>query len=152
MGAKISTDDSSVVVAGGLTHQTIIDATNCPDIIPVLSALAAVSEGTTKIINAARLRIKECDRLTAMRSELNKLGANVVELPDGLVIHGKPEGLNGGGAVDAWNDHRIAMSLAIIAAKCKDSFELTGAGSVAKSYPVFWEDYKSVGGQIEVLK
>lgn len=152
MGAKITIGETQVIVAGGDTHATVIDATNCPDIIPVLSALASVSEGTTKIINAARLRIKECDRLTAMRSELNKLGANVTELSDGLVIDGKPEGLNGGNTVDAWNDHRIAMSLAIIAGKCKESFELTGAGSVAKSYPIFWEDYKSVGGQIEVLE
>lgn len=152
MGAKLTTSESAVIVVGGQTHETTIDATNCPDIIPVLSALAAVSEGTTKIVNAARLRIKECDRLTAMRSELNKLGANVTELPDGLIIEGKPEGLAGGGAVDAWNDHRIAMSLAIVAAKCKEGFELTGAGSVAKSYPIFWEDYKSVGGQIEVLE
>ena len=151
MGAKITTSENSVVVAGGLTHDTVIDATNCPDIIPVLSALASVSKGTTKIINAARLRIKECDRLAAMRTELNKLGANVTELPDGLIIEGKPEGLPGGGNVDAWNDHRIAMSLAIVAAKCQEGFELTGAGSVAKSYPIFWEDYKSIGGQIEVL-
>ena len=152
MGAKISTTNDSVIVLGSSTHETIIDATNCPDIIPVLSALAAVSAGTTKIINAARLRIKECDRLAAMRSELNKLGANVTELPDGLVIEGKPEGLLGGGCVDAWNDHRIAMSLAVVACKCQKAFELTGAGSVAKSYPIFWEDYKSIGGQVEVLK
>ncbi|MDO4178050.1 MAG: 3-phosphoshikimate 1-carboxyvinyltransferase [Phascolarctobacterium sp.] len=152
MGADISTTDTAVIVQGKETHATTIDATNCPDIIPALSALAAVSAGTTKIINAARLRIKECDRLAAMCSELNKLGAKVTELPDGLVIEGKPDGLAGGGQVDAWNDHRIAMSLAVVAAKCHEGFTLTGAGSVAKSYPIFWEDYKSVGGQIEVLK
>ena len=113
--------------------------------------LAAVSEGTTKIINAGRLRIKECDRLAAMTSELNKMGAAITEELEGLTITGKPEGLRGGVEADAWNDHRIAMSLAIAAQCCAEPITLTGAGSVSKSYPDFWQDYQSVGGKIEVL-
>ena len=149
MGAAISQTENSVTVNGGATKATLIDAANCPDIIPVLTVLAAVSEGTTKIINAGRLRIKECDRLAAMTSELNKMGAAITEEPEGLTIIGKPEGLKGGVQVDAWNDHRIAMSLAIAAQKCAGPIILTGAESVAKSYPTFWEDYKSVGGLVE---
>ena len=149
MGAAISQTENSVTVNGGATKATLIDAANCPDIIPVLTVLAAVSEGTTKIINAGRLRIKECDRLAAMTSELNKMGAAITEEPEGLTIIGKPEGLKGGVQVDAWNDHRIAMSLAIAAQKCAEPIILTGAESVAKSYPTFWEDYKSVGGLVE---
>lgn len=149
MGAVIKQDANSVTVNGGATKATVIDAANCPDIIPVLTVLAAVSEGTTKIINAGRLRIKECDRLAAMTSELNKMGANITEEPEGLTIVGKPQGLVGGVQVDAWNDHRIAMSLAIAAQKCAAPIILTGAESVAKSYPTFWEDYKSVGGLVE---
>ena len=149
MGAVIKQDANSVTVNGGATKATVIDAANCPDIIPVLTVLAAVSEGTTKIINAGRLRIKECDRLAAMSSELNKMGANITEEPEGLTIVGKPQGLVGGVQVDAWNDHRIAMSLAIAAQKCAAPIILTGAESVAKSYPTFWEDYKSVGGLVE---
>ena len=149
MGAAIKQDALSVTVSGGATKATVIDATNCPDIIPVLTVLAAVSEGTTKIINAGRLRIKECDRLAAMTSELNKMGAAITEEPEGLTIVGKPEGLKGGVTVDAWNDHRIAMSLAIAAQKCAVPIILTGAESVAKSYPTFWEDYKKVGGLVE---
>ena len=149
MGAVIKQDANSVTVNGGATKATVIDAANCPDIIPVLTVLAAVSEGTTKIINAGRLRIKECDRLAAMTSELNKMGANITEEPEGLTIVGKPQGLVGGVQVDAWNDHRIAMSLAIAAQKCAVPIILTGAESVAKSYPTFWEDYKSVGGLVE---
>ena len=144
MGAAISQTENSVTVNGGATKATLIDAANCPDIIPVLTVLAAVSEGTTKIINAGRLRIKECDRLAAMTSELNKMGATITEEPEGLTIIGK-----GGVQVDAWNDHRIAMSLAIAAQKCAEPIILTGAESVAKSYPTFWEDYKSVGGLVE---
>lgn len=149
MGAAISQTENSVTVNGGATKATLIDAANCPDIIPVLTVLAAVSEGTTKIINAGRLRIKECDRLAAMTSELNKMGAAITEEPEGLTIIGKPDGLKGGVRVDAWNDHRIAMSLAIAAQKCAEPIILSGAESVAKSYPTFWEDYKSVGGLVE---
>ena len=151
MGADIVKNADSVTVNSGATQATVIDASNCPDIIPVLTVLAAVSEGTTKIINAGRLRIKECDRLAAMTSELNKMGAEITEEPEGLTISGKPEGLQGGVEVDAWNDHRIAMSLAIAAQCCAEPITLTGAGSVSKSYPDFWEDYKSVGGKFEVL-
>ena len=152
MGAAIKQDANSITVNGGATKATMIDAANCPDIIPVLTVLAAVSEGTTKIIDAGRLRIKECDRLAAMTSELNKMGAAITEESEGLTIIGKPEGLKGGVTVDAWNDHRIAMSLAIAAQKCREPIILTGAESVAKSYPTFWEDYKSVGGLVEEVK
>lgn len=128
----------------------VIDASNCPDIIPVLTVLAAVSTGTTRIINAARLRIKECDRLAAMTQELNKIGADITELEDGLIINGR-SWLKGDAQVDAWNDHRVAMSLAIAAVKCKAPIILTGAESVQKSYPDFWQDYQQLGGKTEVL-
>lgn len=151
MGAVIHKDGTCLNIESSVTQGTLIDATDCPDIIPVLTVLAAVSKGRTEIINAGRLRIKECDRLAAMTTELNKLGAAVTELPEGLIIEGKPEGLQGGAEVDAWNDHRIAMSLAIAAQRCQEPIVLSGAGSVAKSYPEFWRDYESVGGKIEVL-
>ncbi len=151
MGADVTTDAGSVTVKNGTTKATIIDAANCPDIIPIITVLAAVSEGATHIINAGRLRIKECDRLAAMTSELNKMGAQITEEAEGLVIEGLPQGLKGGAEVDAWNDHRIAMSLAVAAQVCAEPVVLTGAGSVSKSYPDFWQDYTSVGGKIEVL-
>lgn len=149
MGGNINMD-SEINASPGKLRGTVIDAAGCPDIIPVLAVLAALSEGTTRIINAGRLRIKECDRLAAMTRELNRLGAKVTELEDGLIIEGRPEGLDGGCSVDAWNDHRIAMSLAIAAAGCARPFTLTGAGSVAKSYPAFWHDYRQAGGRTEV--
>ena len=151
MGAKLTQEQEAVTAEQSTTAGCVIDAADCPDIIPVLTVLAAVSAGTTKIINAARLRIKECDRLAAMTSELNKLGAKITELPDGLIIEGCEQGLRGGAQVDAWNDHRIAMSLAVAAAACNEPFTLTGAASVAKSYPEFWQDYLQAGGKMEVL-
>lgn len=151
MGAGLEEQGTNLLVEKSTTQGIIIDAADCPDIIPILTVLAAVSHGRTEIINAGRLRIKECDRLAAISRELSRLGADVSELPEGLAIEGKPEGLRGGAEVDAWNDHRIAMSLAIAAQCCKEPIVLTGAGSVAKSYPEFWQDYQSVGGKIEVL-
>lgn len=151
MGAKLTQEQEVVTAEQSTTAGCVIDAADCPDIIPVLTVLAAVSAGTTKITNAARLRIKECDRLAAMTSELNKLGAKITELPDGLIIEGCEQGLRGGAQVDAWNDHRIAMSLAVAAAACNEPFTLTGAASVAKSYPEFWQDYLRAGGKVEVL-
>ena len=149
MGARINIDEANMVItsSSALTKATIIDAADCPDIIPVLAVLAAVSEGTTEIINAGRLRIKECDRLKAVATELGKLGADITELADGLVIKGRK--LLTGGEVECWNDHRIAMSLAIASCKCQSELVVHGTESVKKSYPKFWEDFVALGGQIE---
>ena len=111
-----------------------------------MTVLAALSEGQTNIINASRLRIKESDRLTAISTELNKLGADVVEVGDSLVINGKPS--LSGGRVDSWNDHRIAMALAIASIKATEEVTITNSDAVNKSYPDFWEDFKSLGGRV----
>ena len=151
MGADITVQDGTFTVAPSGLHGCEIDAADCPDLVPVLSVAAAVAEGTTHIINAGRLRIKECDRLAAMHSELVKLGADITEEPEGLLIKGKPEGLQGGTVVDAWNDHRIAMSMAVATLACKEPVTLTGGESVSKSYPEFWNDYAAVGGKTEKI-
>lgn len=127
---------------------TIIDGSQCPDIIPVISLVAALSEGTTEIINAGRLRIKECDRLAAVASELNKLGAKITEKKDGLVIKGVAS-LKGGVEVWSHKDHRIAMTLAIASTVCELPIVLKDYECVSKSYPEFWEDFKSLGGRFE---
>ena len=112
-----------------------------------LAVVSALSKGTTKIINSSRLRIKECDRLKAITTELIKLGANIKETEDGLIIEGKEEFL-GGVEVWSWNDHRIAMSLAIAATRCKNPIILNDFECVSKSYPNFFEDYKNLGGEV----
>ena len=151
MGADITVQDGIFTVAPSELHGCEIDAADCPDLVPVLSVAAAVAEGTTHIINAGRLRIKECDRLAAMYSELVKLGADITEEPEGLLIKGKPEGVQGGAVVDAWNDHRIAMSMAVATLACNEPVTLTGGESVSKSYPEFWNDYAAVGGKTEKI-
>ncbi|MBR1590512.1 MAG: 3-phosphoshikimate 1-carboxyvinyltransferase [Acidaminococcaceae bacterium] len=152
MGAAITETDTALLVRPSRLHGCVIDAADCPDLVPVLSVAAAVAEGTTRIINAGRLRIKECDRLAAMHAELQKLGADITEEPEGLLIQGRPEGLAGGAVADAWNDHRIAMSMAVAALACKAPVTLTGGESVGKSYPAFWNDYAAVGGKAAVIE
>ena len=124
----------------------VIDATNCPDIIPILTVCAALTKGKTEIINAGRLRIKECDRLTAISTQLNKLGADIIEHEESLAINGV-DSLNGG-YVDSFKDHRISMSLAIASSRCKDDIIIKDYMCVKKSYPHFYEDFKKLGGEI----
>lgn len=146
MEGKLRTGEDLIEVNESETRGTIIDASQCPDLVPILTVLGSVSNGTTKIINGERLRIKESDRIKAISTELNKLGANIKELEDGLLIEGKKE--LKGGTVDSWNDHRIAMALAVASIKCTEPVIITGSDAVKKSYPGFWKDFVKLGGKI----
>ncbi len=139
-GANVSTDADSVTVRRGELYPVTIDAAPIPDLIPVLSVLACGAVGDTYIENAARLRLKESDRLQSTAKLINDLGGNAEELPEGLIIHGTG-GLRGG-TVDPCNDHRIAMSAAVAACLCRESVTVTGANCVQKSYPAFWADFE----------
>lgn len=148
-GAKITQLDNEVTVEKGELKAITIDASQIPDLVPVLSVCAAFAEGTTKIINAERLRIKECDRLKATAELLNNLGGKVKELSDGLEITGVSS-LKGGN-VNGYNDHRIIMSAAVCAARSDEDITATFAMSINKSYPDFYIDYNSIGGKANVL-
>lgn len=148
-GAKVTQLDNEVTVEKGELKAITIDASQIPDLVPVLSVCAAFAEGTTKIINAERLRIKECDRLKATAELLNNLGGKVKELSDGLEITGVPS-LKGGN-VNGYNDHRIVMSAAVCAARSDEDITATFAMSINKSYPDFYIDYNSIGGKANVL-
>ena len=150
MGAKLEIFDDYVIVKPNKTKGTIIDVSQCPDIAPILTVLGALSEGETKIINAERLRIKESDRIISIKTELNKLGAEVEEVGDSLVIQGV-DTFEGGVEVSAWNDHRIAMSLAIASTRCEKEIVIEEAESVKKSYPHFWEEFEKMGGEISTF-
>ncbi|MBE6068096.1 MAG: 3-phosphoshikimate 1-carboxyvinyltransferase [Clostridium lundense] len=147
MGANIKISEDTIEVCESETKGIVIDASECPDLVPILSVLGALSEGTTKIINAERVRIKECDRLKAMQTELSKVGADIEETEDGLIIKGKSS--LKGGTVDSWNDHRIAMAMAVASIKCQEPIIITNSNAVTKSYPEFWKDFKMLGGNID---
>ncbi|WP_186428636.1 3-phosphoshikimate 1-carboxyvinyltransferase [Clostridium sp. BSD9I1] len=147
MGANIKISEDIIEVCKSQTTGIVIDASECPDLVPIFSVLGALSEGTTKIINAERVRIKECDRLKAMKTELTKVGADIEETKDGLIIRGKSS--LKGGTVDSWNDHRIAMAMAVASIKCQEPIIITNSNAVTKSYPEFWKDFKMLGGNID---
>jgi 3-phosphoshikimate 1-carboxyvinyltransferase len=120
-----------------------IDASQIPDLVPVLSVVAAAAaEGTTRVYNAARLRIKESDRLESTRNMLLNLGGDAEITADGLLIHGKLRLT--GGTVDGSGDHRIVMSAATAACVCENPVTITGCEAVSKSYPAFFEDWGKV--------
>lgn len=138
-GASVEASDGAVTVRRAELSPVTIDAAPIPDLVPVLSVLACGATGDTRIINAARLRMKESDRLQTTAKLISDLGGAVDELPDGLVIHGT--GSLTGGRVDSCGDHRIAMSAAVAAGLCRESVMIGGADCVQKSYPAFWEDF-----------
>ena len=128
-----------------------IDVSQCPDLVPPLAAMAALRKGDCRICGAARLRIKESDRLSAVTAALNAMGARVEELPDALLIRGVNR-LKGGAVIDCCNDHRIAMMCAVAATRAAGGETLLkGAECVRKSYPDFWQVYRELGGDLDVL-
>lgn len=141
-GAHVSFSQGEYFVQKNALHACHIDAGEIPDLVPVLSVVAALSEGETHITNAARLRLKESDRLKTTAAMLQGLGADVRELPDGLVIRGRPQ--LSGGTVDSYNDHRIAMAAAVAACSCTAPVTVLQAQCVEKSYPRFWDDYEAL--------
>ncbi len=143
-GAEIRETENGYFVRRSRLRGLTIDAKPIPDLIPVLSVVAALSEGETRIINAGRLRLKESDRLSSTAALIRALGGEAEELEDGLVIRGKPR--LSGGSVDSWGDHRIAMAAATAACGCTAPVELSGAQAVNKSYPRFWEDFNALTG------
>ena len=126
-----------------------VDVSGCPDLLPPLAVMAAIRQGTTCFVNAARLRIKESDRLATVHHLLTALGGQAEEGPDSLTVHGVSAFT--GGTVDGANDHRIVMAAAIAATRANAPVTILGAEAVNKSYPSFWDDYKRLGGVFDVL-
>ena len=145
MGCRM--DGGAVLPPKRLTA-THIDGSQCPDIVPIAALAACLCHGETKITGAARLRIKECDRLAATAQELSKLGARIEETPDGFLIQGV-ERLAGGATVWSHGDHRIAMMLAVAATVCQESIYLEDYPCVRTSYPGFFRDFTALGGKAD---
>lgn len=143
-GADVTWSEDNVRVEKCTLRPFATDVSQIPDLVPVLAVLACGINGTSRLTNAARLRLKESDRLEAMTRELTKLGADVEELPDGLVIHGT--GRLRGGAVESHNDHRVVMALCAAALVADGEVEINGTEAVKKSAPRFFEEWAAIGG------
>lgn len=148
-GAKIAVDGTDIAVSSGEMSGITVDVSAIPDAVPILAVLACAAGGETKIVNAARLRIKESDRLKSVTAMITTLGGDITELADGLVINGS--GKLNGGVVDSFNDHRIAMAAAIACSICEQEVIITNAQAVEKSYPKFFEHFNMLGGEADVI-
>lgn len=151
MGAKISYNKKKceiTVASGRLSNFNIFAAQN-PDLVPVLAVLGACAEGTMRILGVSRLRYKESDRLYAINDGLTKLGVNVTEVEDGLLIKGQKQFDNSN--LNGFNDHRIVMAFSVAAIRARERISISDAESISKSYPSFFEDYNKLGGSVNVL-
>lgn len=128
-----------------------VDVSDIPDLVPALAAAAAYRAGkVTRFVNGARLRLKESDRISTTCSMLRALGALAEEEEDSITIWGRDTlPGTGEGFVDCCNDHRIAMAAAAAAVGCIGKVRLLGAECVGKSYPMFWDDYRRLGGEVK---
>ncbi len=144
-GACVEQTETAVRVRGGVLCGCSVDIDPVPDLLPILSVAAACAEGETLFYNAARLRLKESDRLVSTAAMLRALGGRAEVGPDWLRVYGTPLT---GGTVDACHDHRIAMSAAIAAGVCSGPVHICDALCVGKSYPKFYEDLCLLGGAV----
>jgi 3-phosphoshikimate 1-carboxyvinyltransferase len=143
MGCRVEECDAGITVHGRPLRGVDVDMNDISDSVMTLGAAACLAEGPTTIRNVAHIRHKETDRMAALATELRKLGAEVEERDDGLTIH--PRQL-AGCAVDTYNDHRMAMSLALVGLTVP-GVVIRDPGCVAKTYPGFWEDLDSLRGE-----
>jgi len=141
MGCVVNREMDRVTVAGGPLTGVDVDMGAMPDMVPTLAAVALFAEGKTTIRNVGHLRFKESDRLNAVTEEWRKLGGRVEEFEDSLIVHGGEKLF--GAKVDPHDDHRLAMSLAVVGLKVP-GVRIQNPACVNKSFPEFWDLWKGV--------
>ncbi len=150
-GTEINVRGKTVEVLGtGELRGVDLDCANNPDLVPILSVLGSVADGRTSIGNVPHLRLKESDRLKVLAAGLQKMGAKVVELQDGLKLTGVEE--LKGASVQSHDDHRMAMAFAVAGLVARGQTIVDGAESIPVSYPTFVEDMRKIGAKVEVFE
>ncbi len=142
MGCEVTKQGDGITVQGPEQLTGIeVDMGNMPDVAPTLAVVAAFAKGKSIIYNIEHLRIKECDRLSAMVTELGKMGVTVEEEQDRMIIHGSSGGENlHGAAIETYNDHRIAMCFGVAGLRVA-GVKVHGEECVVKSFPDFWQRF-----------
>ena len=149
LGASVTLGDVALGVTGnGPLRGIRLDGDPLIDSVPVLVAAACFAEGESRFENVAHLRLKESDRIGDLCMELGRAGCDVAPLDDGILVRGQPAGVAGGVTVDAHDDHRLAQVLALVALRSREGLTITGADSVAKSYPAFFADLRRLGVEV----
>ncbi len=156
---SVQGDKKILEIIGGISYNKIndsglrrlpafsADVSDIPDLVPILAVLGCFTDGVSRITGAKRLKIKESNRLEAIASALENIGGKITVGDDSLEIE-PVDGFHGG-VIDGCNDHRIVMASAIASTMADGEITITGAEAVAKSYPDFWTDFASLGGNIE---
>ena len=147
-GAKINISGKTVNVEKSRLNGIDINCENIPDLAQIIAVVAAYAKGKTVISGIERLKFKESDRIIAITDMLTAAGIKHACNGEKLEIFG---GKVHGGEFDSKNDHRTAMSCAILAAGADGDSIIACAEAVAKSYPDFYEDYKAIGGKADVV-
>ena len=147
-GADISVNLDKVTVKKSKLKAIDIDASQIPDLVPILAVAASAAKGKTRIYNAERLRAKESDRLQSTADMINALGGKAEIIADELLIDGVRK--LRGGTVKGYNDHRIVMAASVAALKCEKEVTITDRESVNKSFPNYFEEYEKLGGKTDV--
>ncbi len=146
MGAGVDKNERSIVISGGALRGGTFDLNAIPDTLPALSVAACFADGETRLVNVPQARLKETDRIAVMNRELGKMGAEIEELKDGLVIHGNPLQ---GAQVDGHHDHRVVMALAVAGMAAQGETIVDTAESVSVTFPDFAQLMRAAGGTIE---
>ena len=146
MGAKIEINIDEILVDVSNLKGIEIDLNACPDMLPALSVMACFAKGITHLKNVPQARIKECDRIKVMREELSKLGADIGESKDGLIIH---ESKLSGGLVDGHKDHRVIMALSCAGMGSSGTVEIENADNLDVSFPDYIKKMNSLGADLK---
>jgi 3-phosphoshikimate 1-carboxyvinyltransferase len=149
MGATLAWDreDGEITVEQSALSGVEVGVEDTPDLLPTIATLGAAADGVTRITDAEHVRYKETDRVSAMAESLTKMGAEVEENQDELVVYGEESDLQGA-TVDGRADHRIIMSLAVAGLVADGDTTVTGAEHVDVSFPDFFEVLESLGGSV----
>jgi 3-phosphoshikimate 1-carboxyvinyltransferase len=146
MGTSVTIKQNSVRVKKSRLKAIKADLTDSIDLLPTMAVLAAVADGVSEFSGIARARLKESDRVAAVKEGLGRMGVKVLAEKNRLFITGtKPHGA----IIDSRGDHRIAMAFSLLGTVVGDT-TIEGAECVAKTYPEFWETLKSLGGRAEI--
>jgi 3-phosphoshikimate 1-carboxyvinyltransferase len=145
MGVTIETHGQTVIVRKSALRAIRADLTDCIDLLPTVAVLAAAADGTSEFTGIARARIKESDRVSAIKTGLEKMGIRVIEEKDKLIITG---GDPKQAVIDSNNDHRIAMAFSLPGLKA-GGIEIENAECVSKTYPEYWDILKHIGGEVK---
>ncbi|OME83022.1 3-phosphoshikimate 1-carboxyvinyltransferase [Paenibacillus sp. FSL A5-0031] len=153
MEVPLTHENGIVHVKGnGKLKAVEFDGDHATDAVLAMVAAAVFAEGTSRFYNVENLRYKECDRITDYLNELRKAGANVEERQAEIIVHGRPEGVEGGVEINAHYDHRVIMALSVVGLRAKQPIRIRDAHHVAKSYPIFFDHLQALGAKVEWIE